>query len=141
MLPLVGPRDPCLAAVFIPAVRGFVLPVFQRESKCGTQIWHGLPGGKRERGDRDARDTVIREYLEELGIHVHSPEYKTSMPHPYVPDAQCHFFTAVYGSGTPENLLPQEHKALFLPSPCVAVSMLAGRIPAAMATLIARHPA
>lgn len=118
--------DPCLAAVFMPTARGFMVPVILRSK--GSDMWWDLPGGKINVGE-DIFTGIGRELREELGIDARPDAYFGSLPHPIRPGCVRHFFGAAYVGGYPRNLCPDEHEDVQLMTPRSAVIALGSRIP------------
>ncbi len=121
--------------VFDPQGR---IPLFQRSK--GFDRWFELPGGKK-RFDETETQCVARELLEELGVHarfsniigaIHDPVFGTS--------DMVTFVHAHLISGTPRNILPDEHLSLHLCTSQEAVQKLGTRIPPEVAAFILQRP-
>ncbi len=69
-----------VAAVLVPAPDALL--IIRRAERSGDP-WSGqmaLPGGRRDRGDADPRDTAIRESREEVGVVLTAAHYLATLP-------------------------------------------------------------
>lgn len=88
---------------------GLVLLVHRHPSRRRYPDCWDLPGGHVEPGELP-HQTVLRECLEELGVHVHDP-----LPVPMTvddPTLDMHAFLITRWDGEPVNAAPEEHDDL-----------------------------
>jgi len=101
---------------------GHVLLVHRHPSRPAYPDCWDLVGGHVEPGE-PPRQAVVRECLEELGVHVHDPR-----PFPMVvgdPALDLHAFVVTRWDGEPVNAAPDEHDDLrwFRPGELSALTM------------------
>lgn len=121
-----GKPDPKTLVTALMAIDGKI-PVFKR-SKNG-ESWFELPGGKPDPQDRDVVDTIVREMHEELGIAVVADTaIFDEMDHPFLDGRKRIFIKCHHVSGTPQNVLLDEHDGLHLLEPGQAIALLGRRI-------------
>lgn len=74
-----------------PSDQGLKIPFIQRPLYQGPHSGQiSLPGGKREKTDKDNWDTALRETREELGISTESVEYIGELTQIYIPNSHFH---------------------------------------------------
>lgn len=130
-----GSRDTFNALVFINGK----IPLLHREASNGEQWW-AMPGGKPE-GHETPAQTIQREMLEEIGVQVNVRRHIDSMEHPFLQERHIQFYLCDYTSGTPQNLLPDEHKELLMADFKQALHLLGDRIPASVQHTIRQQAA
>jgi 8-oxo-dGTP pyrophosphatase MutT (NUDIX family) len=95
-----------VALVLAPAADGLSIALIERAERVGDR-WSGhmaLPGGKRERADRDLADTAARETYEEVALVLPAPLGRLDDQRGRTTKGLVATF--VYGLDTPEPLVP-----------------------------------